>query len=187
MERGHLLSIRTLKENRWVTSRIRQIRRVLGFSKFWIGASDIGHQGVYEWTEKNSTVTYTRSDTEVLANVVVLENGRGRTSELTLDRAIERANERLNNERTNERTSERTIEQRTNSAITNNWSDDRTSKQAIEQRTNERLNEPWTDERTSNWTNERLNEQKKEGGQDGRMELEGGKERSWETKCQGHW
>lgn len=60
MERGHLLSIRTLKESRWVTSRIRQIRRVLGFSKFWIGASDIGHQGVFEWTEKNSSVTYTR-------------------------------------------------------------------------------------------------------------------------------
>ena len=66
MERGHLLSIRTLKESRWVTSRIRQIRRVLGFSKFWIGASDIGHQGVFEWTEKNSSVTYTRLDTTVL-------------------------------------------------------------------------------------------------------------------------
>ena len=66
MERGHLLSIRTLKESRWVTSRIRQIRRVLGFSKFWIGASDIGHQGVFEWTEKNSSVTYTRLDTKVL-------------------------------------------------------------------------------------------------------------------------
>ena len=100
MERGHLLSIRTLKESRWVTSRIRQIRRVLGFSKFWIGASDIGHQGVFEWTEKNSSVTYTRSDTKVLANVVVLENDRQRT--FNNDGTIERANERLNNERTND-------------------------------------------------------------------------------------
>ncbi|KAL9952145.1 hypothetical protein ACROYT_G039355 [Oculina patagonica] len=60
MERGHLLSIRTLKESRWVTDRIRQIRRVLGFSKFWIGASDFGHQGVYEWTDKKKPVTFTR-------------------------------------------------------------------------------------------------------------------------------
>jgi len=60
MERGHLLSIRSQKESRWVTRRIRQIRRVLGFSKFWIGASDFGHQGFYEWIDKNSPVTYTR-------------------------------------------------------------------------------------------------------------------------------
>ena len=112
MERGHLLSIRTVKENRWMTSRIRQIRRVVGFSKFWIGASDIGHQGVYEWTERNSAVTYTRSDTAILTNVV-LENVRQRTNEPTPDRVIERVNERLSNEQTNgpiDRTSKRANE-----------------------------------------------------------------------------
>ena len=60
MESGHLLSIQTLKENRWVTDRVRQIRQVVGFSKFWIGASDFGHQGVYEWTDENNPVTFTR-------------------------------------------------------------------------------------------------------------------------------
>jgi len=119
MERGHLLSIRSQKESRWVTRRVRQIRRVLGFSKFWIGASDFGHQGVYEWIDKNSPVTYTRSDSNwVLANIVVLRNEE-----------TERVNERLNNERTKERASD----------WTNNSTDDRTSERTIKQRTSDWL------------------------------------------------
>ena len=62
MEGGHLLSIRTPRESRWVTDRIRQIRRVIGFSKFWIGASDFGHEGIYQWSDDNTNrpVNFTR-------------------------------------------------------------------------------------------------------------------------------
>jgi len=62
MEGGHLLSIRTPNESRWVTDRIRQIRQVIGFSKFWIGASDLGHEGTYQWSDDdtNRPVNFTR-------------------------------------------------------------------------------------------------------------------------------
>lgn len=62
MEGGNLLSIRTPKESRWVTDRIRQIRRVIGFSKFWIGASDFGHEGIYQWSDDNTNrpINFTR-------------------------------------------------------------------------------------------------------------------------------
>lgn len=60
MEKGHLLSIRSRKESRWVTDRIRQIRQVIGFRKLWIGASDFGHEGEYEWSAKKLPVTFQR-------------------------------------------------------------------------------------------------------------------------------
>ncbi|KAK2567534.1 C-type mannose receptor 2 [Acropora cervicornis] len=62
IEGGHLLSIRNPKENRWVTERIRQIRWVVGFSKLWIGASDIGHEGNFQWSDdkRNRPVNFTR-------------------------------------------------------------------------------------------------------------------------------
>ncbi|XP_068731171.1 macrophage mannose receptor 1-like [Montipora capricornis] len=62
VEGGHLLSLRHPKENRWVTERIRQIRWVVGFSKFWIGASDIKDEGTFRWSDDstNPAVNYTR-------------------------------------------------------------------------------------------------------------------------------
>ncbi|XP_029211691.2 uncharacterized protein LOC114975676 [Acropora millepora] len=62
IEGGHLLSIRNPKENRWVTERIRQIRWVVGFSKLWIGASDIGQEGNFQWSDdkRNRPVNFTR-------------------------------------------------------------------------------------------------------------------------------
>lgn len=62
IEGGHLLSIRTRKESRWVTERIRQIRQIIGFSKFWIGASDFGHEGTFQWSDdtNNRPINFTR-------------------------------------------------------------------------------------------------------------------------------
>lgn len=61
IEGGHLLSIRTRKESRWVTERIRQIRQIIGFSKFWIGASDFGHEGTFQWSDdtNNRPINFT--------------------------------------------------------------------------------------------------------------------------------
>ena len=57
-----MLSIRTRKESRWVTERIRQIRQIIGFSKFWIGASDFGHEGTFQWSDdtNNRPINFTR-------------------------------------------------------------------------------------------------------------------------------
>lgn len=62
IEGGHLLSIRTRKESQWVTERIRQIRQIIGFSKFWIGASDFGHEGTFQWSDdtNNRPINFTR-------------------------------------------------------------------------------------------------------------------------------
>ncbi|XP_078351415.1 macrophage mannose receptor 1-like isoform X2 [Oculina patagonica] len=50
-EGGHLASVQTLKENKYIEKKLRLLRYYFGFSKWWIGASDIYSEGTFNWTD----------------------------------------------------------------------------------------------------------------------------------------
>lgn len=51
VEGGHLASIRTLKENKYIERKLRMLRYYYGYSKWWIGASDLENEGQFNWTD----------------------------------------------------------------------------------------------------------------------------------------
>lgn len=54
VEGGHLASIRTLKENKYIEMKLRLLRYYYGYSKWWIGASDVNKEGQFNWTDGKS-------------------------------------------------------------------------------------------------------------------------------------
>ena len=53
VEEGHLTSVRDLQENNRIEKILRRLRYYFGFSKVWIGASDLYHVGRFEWTDES--------------------------------------------------------------------------------------------------------------------------------------
>ena len=58
-EGGHLASVRNAKESKYITRQLRMLRYYFGFSKMWIGASDLYNEGQFNWTD-GKPFTYQR-------------------------------------------------------------------------------------------------------------------------------
>lgn len=58
-EGGHLASIRDTKESKFIEKQLRMLRNYFGFSKMWIGASDLYNESHFSWTDGKS-FTYQR-------------------------------------------------------------------------------------------------------------------------------
>ena len=50
VEEGHLARVRDLQVSKTIEKDLRKIRYYFGFSKMWIGASDLYNEGQFEWT-----------------------------------------------------------------------------------------------------------------------------------------
>lgn len=59
MEGGHLVSIKSARESKYIEGRLRMLRYYFGFSKLWIGASDLYNEGSFNWTD-GKPVAYQR-------------------------------------------------------------------------------------------------------------------------------
>lgn len=58
-EGGHLTSVRNAKESNYIKKHLRMLRYYFGFSKMWIGASDLYNEGHFNWTD-GKPFTYQR-------------------------------------------------------------------------------------------------------------------------------
>lgn len=58
-EGGHLASVRDLRENKYIESKLRMLRFYFGYPKWWIGASDLYNEGNFSWTD-GKAFTYQR-------------------------------------------------------------------------------------------------------------------------------
>lgn len=50
-EGGHLTSVQSLKESKYIEKNLRMLKYYYGYSKWWIGASDIYREGQFNWTD----------------------------------------------------------------------------------------------------------------------------------------
>ena len=51
VEYGHLLSIENVKESQKTSRTLTYLRSYYGFSKLWIGGTDLYHEGSFHWTD----------------------------------------------------------------------------------------------------------------------------------------
>lgn len=51
VEKGHLTSVGSLKESKKIEKHLRMLRNYFGFSRWWIGASDLYSEGHFSWTD----------------------------------------------------------------------------------------------------------------------------------------
>ena len=59
VEGAHLASVHDLRQSRFIEKQMRRLRFHVGFSKMWIGASDLYNEGHFNWTD-GSPFTYQR-------------------------------------------------------------------------------------------------------------------------------